>query len=68
MFGAKKGNQGAGMLLLSQGDIDPNKPDSQYQTPLWRVSSKGHEGLIRLLLTRDDVNANKPENKGKTPL
>ena len=68
MQAAQQGNQGAVALLLTQDDIDPDKPNIRGQTPLLDASRKGNEEVVRLLLARDDVNPNKPNYHGQTPL
>jgi len=52
-------------LLLARNDVDPNKPDADGTTPLWRASWHGHEGVVKLLLAQADVNPNKPNNRLK---
>ena len=54
------------MLLLTQDDIDPNKPDNDSETPLRWASLYGHAGVVRVLLARDHVNPDKPDKYGGT--
>ena len=68
IWAARRGNQGAVMLLLARGDVNPDKPDSVGRTPLLAASYSGHEGVVKLLLARDDVNPDKLDNDGRTPL
>ena len=67
-WAARQGNQGVVMLLLTRGDINPDKPDNDDGTPLWWASYNGHEEVVRLLLARDDVNPDKPNSGDGTPL
>jgi len=44
ILAAHRGNQEAVMLLLTQDDIDPNKPDNNGKTPLWGAPATGTRG------------------------
>lgn len=49
-------------------DINPNKQDTNCQTPLICATWHGHEGVLELLVRREDINLNKPDNDGRTLL
>jgi len=46
-WAAWQGNQGAVTLLLTQDDIDPDKPGDEGETPLLVASRSGHPGVVR---------------------
>jgi len=68
IWAARQGNLGVVKLLLTCGDVNPDKPGGDCGTPLYWASQKGHEGVVRLLLARDDVNPDKPGSGDQTPL
>lgn len=47
-------------LLLTQGDVDPNKRYLGW-TPFQCASKREHKGVVKLLLTRDDVTPDMPD-------
>ena len=55
-------------ILLGRGDVNPNKPDSQGQTPLQCATQNGHEGVVKILLGRGNVNPNEPDKRGRKAL
>ena len=55
-------------LLLTRGDVNPDRPDNCGRTALWWASYFGNQGALRLLLARDDVNPDKSDNCGRTAL
>lgn len=66
IWAARQGNQGAMRLLLTRDKVNPDKPDNDGQTPLWRASWNGREGVVRT--PQGDVNPDKPNNYGQTTL
>jgi len=55
-------------LLLGRGDVNPDKSDKDYLSPLGYAAQNGHEGVVQLLLGREDVNPDKPDGFGRTPI
>ena len=56
------------MKILLGRDVNPDKPDTNGQTPLYMAAWTGREGVVKILLRRNDVNPNKLDKDGKTPL
>ena len=54
-------------ILLGRGEVNPNKKDSDGDTPLSCAVRRGHERVVEILLRRDEVIPNKPDNGGQTP-
>ena len=54
--------------LLGRGNISPNKPDNDGQTPLCCAARNGHERVVEILLRQGDINPSKPDKLGQTPL
>ena len=54
-------------LLLTHGDVDPDKADNYGQTALW-WASQGSTDVGRLLLTRGDFNLDKSHYNGQKVL
>ncbi len=69
---ARYGNLGMVKKLLNQigiqGQIDPNKGDSQGITPLMFASSNGHLQIVRELLKHPKINVNQVDDYGSTAL
>jgi len=55
-------------ILLGRDDVNPDKPDNDGRTPLWRAAYCGHEGVVKILLRRDGIKPDKPDNVSRTPL
>lgn len=51
-------------LLLAKPDVEVNRPDKRYKTPLYWAIVNGVEVIIRLLLTREDLNLDTAQNGG----
>ena len=60
-------NRGAAKLLLTCDGVDPDKPDSNGQTPLWWATRCQDVEMVRIL-TQAGANPNKADKDGKTPL
>ena len=54
-------------MLLGRGDVNPDKPGKDGQTPLPWAAEYGHAGMVDILLGRDDINPDKPDKLGGTP-
>ena len=68
MWAAQRGNEAIVRLLLTQYDVNPDKPNNSGRTPLWCASDQGHGGVVKLLLARNDVNPSESDKCGETPL
>lgn len=54
------GHEGVVEILLGHGDVNPNTPDKDGETPVYRAASSGHEGVVKILLRHDKVNSKSP--------
>jgi len=55
-------------ILLGRDGINPDKPGSHGQTPLWAAACDEHAGVVKILPAWSDVKPNKPDKVGQTPL
>ena len=66
---AGNGHYGVVKLLLEQGNVSPDKPETRHgQTPLSLAAGSGHDRVVKLMLGRRDINPNMPDNGGQTSL
>jgi len=68
ILASSSGREGVVRLLLTRGDVIPDKPDNNGRTALWWASYFENEEVLKLLLARDDVNPDKSDSYGRTPL
>ena len=67
-WAAQCGHDRVVRILLSEDDIEADKPDKYGRTPLLLAARNGNEEMVRMLLGRNDVNPNKPDLDGRTSL
>ena len=70
IWAARNGYKEVVKILLEQGDVNPDQPDTTYgRTPLLWAAESGHEGIVKMLLEREDVNPDRADTfYGRTPL
>ena len=68
-WASKRGHEGVVRVLLERGDVNSDKPGTEYGlAPLLWGAENGHEGVVRILLERSGINPNKSDKQRRTPL